>query len=173
MPIAILIAEDLEELASLEDPNPLNHDLATVVKRYLGIRMEKAHTKLGGSDWSRTDLSPAHYVYMAEDVGYLPALWTVLEQELREAQLDAPFRERMKFFPHLNQIKMTGIPIDVGRRDADCQKVTAEKASSSRRASGDVPRLPPSDSQIPAQDHQDQGRKRQISTGSRAHTRRI
>ena len=29
--------EDLEELVSLEDPNPLNHDLATVVKRYLGI----------------------------------------------------------------------------------------------------------------------------------------
>ena len=91
--------EDLEEPLSLEDPNPLNHDLATVVKRYLGIRMEKAHTKPGGSDWSRTDLSPAHYVHMAEDVGYLPALWTVLEQALREAQLDAPFRERMKFSP--------------------------------------------------------------------------
>ena len=35
----------------------------------------------------------------------------------------------MKFFPHLNQIKMAGIPIDIGRRDADCQKVTAEKAA--------------------------------------------
>ena len=91
--------------------------------------MEKSHTKLGGSDWSCTDLSPAHYVYMAEDVGYLSALWTVIEQELREAQLEAPFRERMKFFPHLNQIKMAGIPIDIGRRDADCQKVTAEKAA--------------------------------------------
>jgi DNA polymerase III epsilon subunit-like protein len=31
--------EDLEELVSLRIP--LNHDLATVVKRYLGIRMEK------------------------------------------------------------------------------------------------------------------------------------
>ena len=120
---------DCEELLSLEDPNPVDHDLATVVRRYLGIRMEKARTKLGGSDWSQTDLSPAHYVYMAEDVGYLPALWTVLEQALREAQLDAPFRERMKFFPHLNHIKMTGIPIDVGQRDADCQRVTVEKAT--------------------------------------------
>jgi DNA polymerase I-like protein with 3'-5' exonuclease and polymerase domains len=91
--------------------------------------MEKAHTKLGGSDWSRTDLSPAHYVYMAENLGYLPALWTVLEQALREAQLEAPFNERMKFFPHLNQIKMTGIPIDISRLNADCQKVTTEKAA--------------------------------------------
>jgi hypothetical protein len=91
--------------------------------------MEKAHTKLGGSDWSRTDLSPAHYVYMAENLGYLPALWTVLEQALREAQLEAPFHERMKFFPHLNQRKMTGIPIDISRLNADCQKVTTEKAA--------------------------------------------
>ena len=113
----------------MEDPNPVDHDLATVVRRYLGIRMAKARTKLGGSDWSHTDLSPAHYVYMAEDVGYLPALWTVLEQALREAQLDAPLRERMKFLPHLNQIKMTGIPIDVGQGDADCQRVSMEKAT--------------------------------------------
>ena len=106
--------DDLEELAFQEtDPTPGDHDLATVVKRYLGIRMEKARTKLGGSDWSRTDLSPAHYTYMTEDVGYLPALWDVLERKLREAELDAVFHERMRFFPHLNQIKMTGIPIDM------------------------------------------------------------
>ena len=110
-------------MASLEtDPNPIDHRIAAVVKRYLGIQMEKAVTKLGGCDWSRTDLSPAHYSYMAEDVGYLPALWSVLEKELREAHLEAPFRERMKFFPHLNQIKMVGIPIDIGRRDADRPK---------------------------------------------------
>ena len=35
----------------------------------------------------------------------------------------------MKFFPHLNQIKMAGIPIDIGRRDADAQKVTEEKTA--------------------------------------------
>ena len=65
--------------------------LAAIVRSYLGIRMEKAHTKLGGSDWSRPDLSPAHYVYMAEDVGHLPALWSVLEQELREARSRGAF----------------------------------------------------------------------------------
>ena len=35
----------------------------------------------------------------------------------------------MRFFPHLNQIKMTGIPIDVGRRDIDFQKTTEEKTA--------------------------------------------
>ena len=81
--------------------------------------MEKAATKLGGSDWSRTDLSPAHYNYALEDVGYLPALWNVLEQDCGRQNSSAVFRERMRFFPHLNEIKMTGIPIDIdsaGRR---------------------------------------------------------
>ena len=41
-----LDCEELEELLSLEDPNPVDHDLATVVRRYLGIRMEKARMKL-------------------------------------------------------------------------------------------------------------------------------
>ena len=109
------------------DPNPLDHALAAVVRRYLGIKMEKAHTKLGGSDWGRTDLSSDHFVYMIEDVGHLPALWTVLEKELREAKLDQVFVERMRFFPHLNEIKMTGIPIDSILRDADHKTVSAEK----------------------------------------------
>jgi DNA polymerase I-like protein with 3'-5' exonuclease and polymerase domains len=119
--------ELLEELISLEADNPVDHDLATVVRRYLGIRMEKVRTKLGGCDWSRTDLSPAHYTYMGEDVAHLPALWTVLEKELREASLGEVFRERMRFFPHLNQIKMTGIPIDSALRDADHETVFADK----------------------------------------------
>ena len=64
---------------------------------------------------------------MAEDVSHLPALWSVLEKEARETQLDQVFRERMKFFPHLNQIKMTGNPIDSALRDGDYKSVTAEK----------------------------------------------
>ena len=51
--------EELEELTSTEaDPNPCNNDLAAIVRRYLGIKMDKIHTKLGGSDWSRPDLLP-------------------------------------------------------------------------------------------------------------------
>jgi hypothetical protein len=54
-----------------EAVNPIDHDLATVVRRYLGIKIDKAQTKLGGSDWGRPDLSPPHYHYMKEDVLHL------------------------------------------------------------------------------------------------------
>ena len=52
--------------------NPIDHDLATVVRRYLGIKMDKAKTKLGGSDWGIPDLSPPHCHYMKADVTCLP-----------------------------------------------------------------------------------------------------
>jgi DNA polymerase I len=120
--------EDLEELAA-GDSNPVDHDLAAVVRRYLSIKMDKTAIKLGGSDWGRNDLSEAHYNYALEDVGHLPVLWNVLEQELREAKLESVFRERMRFFPHLNEIKMTGIPIDVTRRDIDFQRTTEKKTA--------------------------------------------
>jgi 3'-5' exonuclease len=75
--------------------NPIDHDLATVVRRYLGIKMDKAKTKLGRSDWGIPDLSPPHYHYMKADVTCLPALWGALQVELRGARLDEVFRERM------------------------------------------------------------------------------
>ena len=121
--------EELDERTSseMEDPNPVDNDLAAVVRRYLGIRMEKAHTKLGGSDWGRSDLSNDQRLYIPEDVIHLPPLWKVLERELKEASLDHVFRERVEFFPHLNQIKMIGNPVDPVLCEADHKSVTAEK----------------------------------------------
>ena len=110
-----------------EAVNPIDHDLATVVRRYLGIKMDKAKTKLGGSDWGRPDLSPPHYHYMKEDVLHLPALWEALQVELRGARLDEVFRERMQFAVHLNVIKMVGNPVDHLRIEADRQDVVAQK----------------------------------------------
>jgi DNA polymerase I-like protein with 3'-5' exonuclease and polymerase domains len=123
-----LDSEELEVMMEA-DFSPIDHSLAAVVRRYLGIKMDKVRTKLGESDWGRRDLSPDHYAYMAEDVLHLPELWKVLEIKLREASLERPFRERMKFFPHLNTIKMLGNPVDVSQLDVDCKKVTAEKDS--------------------------------------------
>jgi len=40
---------------------------------------------------------------------------------------DQVFRERMEFFPHLNQIKMTGNPVDPVLCEADHKQVTVEK----------------------------------------------
>ena len=114
---------DVEEAAV----NPTDHDLATVVRCYLGIKMGKAQTKLGGSDWGRLDLSPPHYHYMKEDVLHLPALWEALQVELRGARLDDVFRERKQFAVHLNVIKMTGSPVDHLRIESDRQDVIGQK----------------------------------------------
>ena len=86
--------EELDELTSsqMDDFNPTDHDLAATVRRYLGIKMDKATTKLGGSDWGRSDISTEQFEYMLEDVSYLPALWEALKPELKEARLDQVFR---------------------------------------------------------------------------------
>jgi hypothetical protein len=121
--------EELDELTSsqMDDFNPTDHDLAATVRRYLGIKIEKAQTKLGGSDWGRHDLSPEHVHYMLEDVCHLPPLWEALQLELKTAGLDYVFAERMEFFPHLNQIKMIGNPVDSLLCEVDHRQVTAEK----------------------------------------------
>ena len=90
--------KELEELAA-GDFNPVDHDLAAVARRYLSIKMDKATIKLGGSDWGRNDLSAAHHNYALEDVSHLPALWNVLERELREAKLDQVFRRANAVLP--------------------------------------------------------------------------
>ncbi len=110
-----------------QENNPTDNRLEAVVKRYLGVSMAKAQTKLGGSDWSRKNLSVEHYAYMAEDVALLPRLWEVLQEELIKAGLVEVFRKRMEFFPHLNQIKMTGVPNDITQHAQDRERVQAEK----------------------------------------------
>ena len=97
------------------------------MRRYLKIILAKEATKLGGSDWSRRDLSKEHLAYMSDDVRHLPALWDVLKAELERAGLSRAFAMRMEFFPHLNQIKMTGNPIDAALRDNDRSEVLQQK----------------------------------------------
>jgi DNA polymerase I-like protein with 3'-5' exonuclease and polymerase domains len=115
---------DVEEVV-----NPTDHDLATVVRRYLGIKMDKAQTKLGGSDWGRVALPEAHYRYMREDVICLPDLWKALQVELHGTELDKVFADRMEFAVHLNTIKMTGNPVDLARCERDRQETAAAKES--------------------------------------------
>jgi hypothetical protein len=84
-----------------ESVNPIDHRLPAVVFRYLGIKMDKAKTKLGESDWGRADLSEAYYRYMKEDVLHLPALWGALQAELRGAQLEGVFLEGICSSPYI------------------------------------------------------------------------
>jgi DNA polymerase I-like protein with 3'-5' exonuclease and polymerase domains len=110
-----------------ESVNPIDHRLPAVVFRYLGIKMDKAKTKLGESDWGRADLSEAYYRYMKEDVLHLPALWGALQAELRGAQLEGVFLERMQFAVHLNVIKMAGNPVDRVQIASDREEVVARE----------------------------------------------
>lgn len=123
--------EGMESEIEADDPNPGAHDLAATVGRYLGIRMDKASTQLGASDWGRQNLSPEQYAYATEDVALLFNLWEAIAPELEKAKLQTVFATRMKFATHLNQIKMTGIPVDPPQlEEKDLPRATTEKEKS-------------------------------------------
>jgi hypothetical protein len=63
-------------------------------------------------DWGRADIAPEQYAYCAVTCNISPLLWPVLADQLEKENLFSCFAERMEFFPHLNRIKMTGIPIE-------------------------------------------------------------
>jgi DNA polymerase I-like protein with 3'-5' exonuclease and polymerase domains len=117
--------EDEGEPVVFYDPDPSNNRLDAVVWRYLQIKLPPDHSAF---DWARADVGAEQYAYMRTDVEYLPALWKVLEQELEKENLLTCFRERMEFFPHLNRIKMNGVPIDAALRDRDRESAAALKA---------------------------------------------
>ena len=117
---------NLDEIEELEenDQNPVDHDLAATVRRYLGTKIKKV---LGASDWGRKDISPDQLVYMSRDVSILPSLWEAMRPELHGAGLDKVFAARMDFFHHLNHVKMTGVPVDGITLETDLQRVSEEK----------------------------------------------
>jgi hypothetical protein len=88
--------------------NPADNSYGAVTTRYLGVQLPK---KWGAFDWALQP-GPEQRQYIQDDVRYLLPLWTRLEAELGEQSLMSCFRERMEFAPHLNTLKMTGIPIN-------------------------------------------------------------
>jgi DNA polymerase I-like protein with 3'-5' exonuclease and polymerase domains len=107
---------------------PADNALDAVVMRYLGIQLPKAIARLGNSDWSVPDITELQREYVRWDVGHLPALWERLKSELANAKLFECFAERMQFFVNLHLIKMTGIPINTAKRDADREETARLKA---------------------------------------------
>jgi len=55
--------------------------LVALIEAELGIRLEQSHTR---SDWLRRPLSDGQLRYAAEDVWYLPALHSILQQKLTD-----------------------------------------------------------------------------------------
>ena len=123
--------EEIESEAEVDNPNPIAHDLAATVQRYLGIRMDKALTHLGASDWGRKELTSEQFTYATEDVALLLNLWETIDKELAQAELRTVFAARMEFATHLNQVKMLGIPVDTPLlHDEDLPRATVGKEKS-------------------------------------------
>jgi hypothetical protein len=124
-----IVEEDEENSAAFYDPDPSDNSLGAVIWRYLGIKLPVDHSAF---DWGRADIGPEQFAYMRADVEHLPALWERLANELEKEGLLSCFLERMEFFPHLNRIKMNGIPIDAVLRDRDRENVAILKAQKRR-----------------------------------------
>jgi DNA polymerase I-like protein with 3'-5' exonuclease and polymerase domains len=105
--------EDEDEEASEFEQTfvPVSNKYDDLVRRYLGITLEKTDSKLGASDWS-VPLSPAQLAYARDDVAHLHALRVKLTEELHAAKLWENFKERSEFLVHLNNVKFGGIPAD-------------------------------------------------------------
>jgi DNA polymerase I-like protein with 3'-5' exonuclease and polymerase domains len=110
---------DDEEASEFEQTFVLvSNGYEDIVERFLGITLEKATSKLGGSDWS-APLSPAQLSYARDDVAHFHALKTKLTEELQAAGQWENFKERSEFLIHLNNVKFAGIPVDKGMLLAD------------------------------------------------------
>ena len=109
----------------------VSNDLSAVVERFLGVTMEKATTKLGGSDWS-APLSQAQVDYARDDVAHFHALEIKLTEELHKAGQWKNFQERSEFLVHLNNVKFAGIPVDREMLLAD--KVASEELITTTRS---------------------------------------
>jgi DNA polymerase I-like protein with 3'-5' exonuclease and polymerase domains len=120
-----ILEEGEENVAAFYVPDPSDNSLDAVIWRYLQIELP---TDQSTFDWGRADIGPEQFAYMRADVEYLPALWERLQNELEQEGLLSCFLERMEFFPHLNGIKMNGIPIDAALRDRDRESAAALKA---------------------------------------------
>lgn len=113
---------------------PVANDLAAVVERYLGIKMEKETSKLGASDWS-VPLTPEQLAYAEGDVAHSHALVGRLTEELKKHGQWSNFLERSEFLVHLNNVKFAGIPTDRAMLLADksaCEELVASTKTALR-----------------------------------------
>jgi DNA polymerase I-like protein with 3'-5' exonuclease and polymerase domains len=111
---------------------PVSNEFSAVIERYLGTKMEKATSKLGGSDWSCASLTPAQLAYARDDATHFQALRIKLTEELHSAGQWENFRERSEFLIHLNNVKFAGIPVDREMLQAD--KTTSEELIATTKA---------------------------------------
>jgi ribonuclease D len=92
--------------SKLLDPSQTQgHTLAILLQRYLGIVLDKSKRK---SDWLAWGLSQDQLAYAGEDVIHLPALFTVLMNELNARRLSDLAKRCFAHIPTQVQLDICG-----------------------------------------------------------------
>jgi len=87
--------------------NPIQHTLAAVAKRHLGIEVEKEQQT---SDWGKPILSKEQLIYAAKDVEILLELDQILDKKLRAANLHVANELECKALAPMAQMWRVGLP---------------------------------------------------------------
>jgi DNA polymerase-1 len=119
----MIISQELHAGAKVEPlkRGQTSHSLDSVVKRELGLELDKTHQS---SDWSSV-LTPEMIEYAARDVEVLLPLYEVLEAKVGEAGLTYVAEIEHRTLPAVVWMSSAGVPID-----ADGWREHARKAES-------------------------------------------
>ena len=90
------------------DPMAIDHSLKTLLRRHLGIVVEK-NPGVRTSDWSAAGLSDMQIKYAAEDVVFLPALMESLSVKLDQAGRRELAEASFRFVPKHVELKLLGL----------------------------------------------------------------
>jgi len=101
-----------------------SHSLAYVVKRELGLELDKTHQS---DDWGGK-LTPEMIEYAANDVEVLLPLYEVLKAKIEEAGLSQVAEIEHRALPAVVWMSCVGVPIDADGWREHAQKVEAESA---------------------------------------------
>lgn len=80
--------------------------LAPLTDRFLGVKLPKGQAL---SDWGAETLEEAQLQYAANDVLYLPSLYTILENQLRGRGLLQPYQQACAWLPSCASLEVRGV----------------------------------------------------------------
>lgn len=86
---------------------PQDHSLASLVRRHLGVTLDKGAERV--SDWSAPELSQAQVHYAARDVEFLLPLLDRLNEALAAAALSPLYAECCAFLPAQVEVSVLGV----------------------------------------------------------------
>jgi DNA polymerase I-like protein with 3'-5' exonuclease and polymerase domains len=114
-------------------------DLASVVERELGIRLDKEPQT---SDWAADELTREQLRYAAMDVKVLPDLYEALSEAISETGQERVDEIEHACLPATALMKVVGLPVDKAAWNARAEEAERELRALERRML-DAPWLPP------------------------------